>query len=434
MLLPFAEASAAGADGFTLSGTSRFRYEAIDGQPRAGFNKSDDLFNIRTTVLAQYVDGPVRIATELWDSRIYGARTGAPITTGESNALEFVQAFVEVKAHAPFGAGSSATVQAGRFMLNLGSRRLVAADDYRNTTNGYTGLRLDAGWRGGWHATAVYTLPQQRHPDDFDSLRHNRVVVDHEGWDEVLWGGVISRAPAPHAPMAELSFFHLGEHDMPGRPTRNRSLDTVSARLIRQPAPGKTDFEVEGIAQFGRIATSLAATAPRQSVGAWFVHAAFGRTFRTAWSPRVSLEYDHASGDRPGGRYGRFDSLFGMRRADYAPAGLYNAIQRGNLISPAIRLQVTPGKRTDAFIAYRPMWLATREDAFATTGVRDPNGRSGRFADHQIDSRVRHDLTKALRLELDATILAKGRFLRDAPNATAGRWTRYVSMNATVSF
>ena len=31
--------------------------------------------------------------------------------------------------------------QAGRFTLNLGSRRLVAADDYRNATNGYTGLK-----------------------------------------------------------------------------------------------------------------------------------------------------------------------------------------------------------------------------------------------------------------------------------------------------
>jgi hypothetical protein len=39
-----------------------------------------------------------------------------------------------------------------------------------------------------------------------------------------------------------------------------------------------------------------------------------------------------------------------------------------------------------------------------------------------------------LRLELDAVLLAKGRFLRDAPNAPPGRWTRYLSMNATAQY
>jgi hypothetical protein len=35
---------------------------------------------------------------------------------------------------------------------------------------------------------------------------------------------------------------------------------------------------------------------------------------------------------------------------------------------------------------------------------------------------------------VDAVLLAKGGFLREAPNAPAGRWTRYVSMNATATF
>jgi hypothetical protein len=53
----------------------------------------------------------------------------------EVNALEMVQAFVEARAPDLLGKGSIASLQAGRFLLNLGSRRLVAADDYRNTTN-----------------------------------------------------------------------------------------------------------------------------------------------------------------------------------------------------------------------------------------------------------------------------------------------------------
>lgn len=417
-----------------ISATSRLRYEAIEGQPRAGFNETDDLVNLRTTLLAEYRDGPVRVVAELWDSRVYGGDRGTPITTGEVNALEMVQAFVEATAKNPLGPGSSASAQAGRFLLNLGSRRLVAADDYRNTTNGYTGLRVDVGWQGGWKATTIYVLPQQRRPDDPSGLRRNVVAPDREGLDLVLWGGLVSQAKAIGSTLAEVSFFHLGERDRPGRPTRNRSLNTAALRLISAPAAGAVDFEVEGIVQRGHVSTSLAADAPRQEVGAWFVHADFGYSFASGWRPRLSIEYDHASGDRPGGRYGRFDTLFGMRRADLGPAGLYNAFGRTNVISPGLRIEAVPGKRTDLMATLRPIWLAAPQDSFSTTGVRDPSGRVGSFAGTQFDGRVRHQLSKTLRLEADAVLLAKGRFLRGAPNAPPGRWTKYISLNATVSF
>jgi hypothetical protein len=204
--------------------------------------------------------------------------------------------------------------------------------------------------------------------------------------------------------------------------------------VIREPASGAVDFEVEGIAQRGRASTGLAANAPRLPVSAWFVHADIGYTFAGRWKPRLSFDYDHASGDGRGGRFGRFDTLFGMRRADLAPAGLFNAIARTNIVSPGLRLEVVPDKDTDAFISYRPMWLAARRDSFAATGVRDASGRSGSFAGHLVDMRVRHTLSKAVRLELDGVLLAKGRFLREAPNAPPGRWTRYLSLNATFSY
>lgn len=421
----------AAKDGLSLSGTTRLRYEAIDDQPRAGFNRADDLVNLRTTLLAEVRDGPVRVVAELWDSRVTADDRGTPVTTGEVNTLELVQAFADVRL--PFAEGGSATLQAGRFLLNLGSRRLVAADDYRNTTNGSTGLRLDLA-RQAWKATLVYTLPQQRRPDDTDSLRRGTVAPDREGFDLVLWGGVVSRAKAIGAALVEASFFHLGERDTPARPTRDRSLDTAGVRIIRDPAPGRFDGEVEAIAQRGHLSTSLLADAGRQPVRSWFLHVDAGHTFRDAWKTRLALEYDHASGDTPGGANGRFDTLFGMRRADLGPAGLYNAFARANEISPGVRVETVPDLRTDAMATLRPIWLASRFDAFSSTGVRDATGRSGDFAGVQLDTRVRHQPLPWLRLEVDAVVLAKGRFLRTAPNAPPGRWTRYLSLNATASF
>ena len=426
-------AQTASSEGLSLSGTTRLRIEAIDGQARAGFDKADDLINLRTTLMAQYRNRPVRFVAELWDSRVYGDDQGTPVSTGEVNALELVQAFAEVKAGSFAGAGSSATIAAGRFVMNLGSRRLIAADDYRNTTNSYTGVRADLAWNSGWNATLIYTLPQQRRPDDLAHLRRNAVAVDHEGSDIVLWGGLISRTRALGPIMVEGSFFHLSERDTPDRPTRDRSLDTASIRLLRDFAPAQIDGELEVIGQRGHVSASVAPTATRQDVRAWFVHADAGYTFSDPWKTRVSFEYDHASGDKPGGSYGRFDTVFGMRRADLAPAGLYNAISRSNLISAGVRIEAVPDKRTDLMATFHPMWLAERRDSFSSSGVRDVSGQAGRFAGTQFDGRVRHLIRPWLRAELDVVLLAKGRFLRDAPNAPAGGWTRYVSMNLTAT-
>ena len=421
------------ADGLVLTGSSRMRYEIIDGQARTGFDSHDSLLNVRSQIAAVYGAGRIRIGAELFDSRAYGADAGTPLTTNEVNTLEMVQAYVA--ADLSLGQGRQLTLTAGRMMLNLGSRRLVAADDYRNTTNGYTGLRADLRATGGVRGTFIYMLPQSRRPDDAASSRDNKVVVDREGFDQVLWGGLVSKDKALGRAMLELSFYHLGERDGPGRPTRNRSLNTIGARIIAEPLAGRLDFEVEALYQGGHVNRSLAADAARHAVSATFFHADIGYSFGGPWRPRLSIEVDRASGDKAGGRFGRFDPLFGMRRADLAPSGLYNAITRTNILTPGVRVEASPGKRLDGFITYRAMWLAADEDSFATTGVRDASGQSGDFAGHQMEGRIRWWLVpKRLRVEYSGVLLAKGRFLREAPNAPPARWTRYNSFNLTASF
>ncbi|MGF7156632.1 alginate export family protein [Novosphingobium gossypii] len=417
-------------EGLSISGAMRLRYEAIDGQPRVGFNRRDDLLNLRTNVLARYRKADIEVAVELYDSRVWGDRVGTPVSTNEVNSFEPVQAYVAGTFQDPLGAGSKITVTVGRMMLNLGSRRLVAADDYRNTTNGYTGVKADFAAGGRWKGTFIYTLPQVRLPDTLDDVRSAKVKLDRESFDLVLWGGQLSRARTIGSATLELTYFHLGERDAPGRPTRDRSLDTLGSRVIVEPKVSNFDYEIEAFYQTGSASTSITASARRQSVAASFIHADVGYTLPGAWTPRLSVEYDRASGDKPGGKFGRFDTLFGMRRADLAPAGLYNALARTNIETVGIRLEAKPSKRLDWFAAYRPMWLAARQDSFSSTGVRDAAGSSGDFAGHQLEGRIRYwVIPKRLQFELDGLVLAKERFLRDAPNATAGKWSRYVSFN-----
>jgi len=422
-------------DRLKLSATARIRFDTIDGQPRPGFNASDDVWNLRTTLFAEYDAGPVRFGTELYDSRAYGGDARTPISTNEINVAEVVQAYAAVDLDAPFGAGTTATVQVGRFVLNLGSRRLVAADDYRNTTNGYTGLRADITGRDGLRAIAVYVLPTQRLPDDLPSLLDNAYGSDREGSDTRLWGGVVTWNGLFGPVGAEVSYFRFDERDNETRTTRDRALDTVGGRIFRPAAGGSWDFEVEAFQQWGSISAATAPTAATLDVSAGFFHADVGYGFDRPMKPRISLRYDWVSGDKPGQNYERFDTLYGMRRAEIAPSGLYNAVGRANLSSPAIRMEWLPTPATDAFISYRPLWLASRTDSFSTSSVRDVTGRSGAFAGHQIELRVRHWLVRdALRLEVGTLHLARGQFLKTAPNAPDTGDTSYSSLNVTAFF
>lgn len=432
---PSLQSAIGNPDNFTLSGSLRVRYETIGGQPRAGFRSEDEQIALRATLFSEYRNGPFRIGGELYDSRAYLDRPGSAISANEVNTFELVQAYVGADLGDILGPGTSSRLQLGRMTLNLGSRRLVAADDYRNTTNGYTGVRFDAKAADGTSATLIYMLPQVRLPDDLPSIQREKTRWDRESFDLRLWGGVIARPKTIAGATAELSYFGLKESDSPGRPTRNRHLHTFGARIIRDSKPGRWDFEAEAMVQLGDIRTSLATAAPQIPVDARFFHVDAGYSFSGPAKLRVSAEYDYVSGDGPNKSYGRFDTLFGMRRADLAPAGIYNAIGRANISTPGLRAEVAPGKRFDAFAAYRPMWLARRTDAFSTTGVRDASGRSGSFAGHQLESRLRYWLVpRLLRAEINAVWLGKGRFLKAAPNAPRTGDTYYLATAVTAAF
>lgn len=434
--------TACGQDGGTrwsgdldVNGSFRVRYEALEGQFRPDRPPRDDLWSLRSTLFVQWNPGPFRVAGEIYDSRAFGAGPGGAPTTGEVNVLEPVQLYVASDFDGALGKESRLSLQAGRFTLNLGSRRLVAADDYRNTTNGYTGVRADLRLANRTRATVFYTLPQQRRPEDPEALRKNSFELDREDGSQRLYGGYVSRPLPGGAGLAEVGYVRFRETDTRDRPTRDRDLRSVSARVIADPQPGRIDYELELIRQTGHVRASLQDNAPVLDVSAWFAHADAGYSFAHPWRPRLSVEYDRATGDDPGGRYTRFDTLFGMRRGELAPAGIYAALGRTNLETLGLRLEAAPSRRLDVFASGRALWADSASDSFSTTGVRDPSGASGRFAGYQFEGRARYWIRPdALRAELNAAILKKEGLLAEAPNANPSGDTHYVSLALTASF
>jgi len=234
----------------------------------------------------------------------------------------------------------------------------------------------------------------------------------------------------------ELYAYGLIERDSPDRQTRNRHLFTPGIRFHRAPKAGSLDYDFEAVYQTGQArATSAPSDVTDLPVSASFVHAEVGRKFAGYWSPRLSLQYDRATGDGAPGHIHRFDTLFGARRSEYGPTSLFGAVQRANLISPAIRLEVAPDKRSDGFVAWRALWLESATDSFGATGIRDRAGKSGKYAGNQLELGARYwVIPGVVRLECGAAVLFKGHFLKSAPNAPATPDTRYGYMDMAFNF
>lgn len=418
-------------DGWTISGTFRIRDEAIADQFRpAPAPRSDHFVSLRTTLFAEYDAGSWRVGGEVFDSRGYDERPDSSVGTTEVDALELSQAYVSIDV-----GGHDSAITAGRFAMDDGSRRLISRSQFRNTINAFTGIRYD--WKGPQGVARVFwVMPQVHEPDGAQGIRDNDIRWDRESPDFEFYGGSYTW-PKVLGGTLEVYGYGLAERDSPRVPTRNRRLFTPGVRLYRAPKAGAFDYEVEGIYQTGKARGSTKPTDLKDlDVEAHFIHLEAGRSFTARWSPRVAVQYDQASGDEgKAGRFTRFDTLFGARRGEYGPTSLWGAVQRANLSSPAIRLEVTPDKRWDGLVAWRGLWLENPKDSFASTAVRDTNGLSGRHAGDQLEARVRYwVIPKAVRLEGGAAWLFKGRFLDTAPNAPKDGDSRYGYVDLTFTF
>lgn len=414
----------------SVSASARLRVESIGGQFRPQpAPATDTMVSLQTELAASYDAGPVRFNAEMWDARAWGQDKRSSAHTGEVNALELVQANVVVKV----GAKSALTL--GRYTLDLGNRRMVARQRFRNTTNAFTGAHLALDGGKGRKLDVMLALPHRRLPDDAEGIRADRVQWDRESFDVVFLGThgslpeVLGGTLQPYA-------FGLFERDSAKLATANRRIGTIGARHFVKAKAGTWDHDFEGAVQFGKARrTAGAEDRTDLDVLAWFVHADAGYTFAAGWNPRVVAMFDAASGDKgKTGKFTRFDTLYSARRFEFGPNGLYGPFRRSNIVSPSLRVEVTPSKRTDAFVAWRTAWAENRRDQFAATGVRDVSGASGSLGGHQIEGRVRHWIVPGtLQLDAGAAVLFKRSLLRDAPNAPATGNTTYGYVDLTLT-
>lgn len=413
-----------------FGGTQRTRFEQVFNQFRNGRPGDDRVLVMRTHLTATLGSETASLQTELVDSRAYLADANTPLDTRVVNALALVRLHLQIDLPDVAESNSKARLRLGRFTLDMGSRRFVARNRYRNTINAFTGI--DFAWENsnGLRLRGFAALPVKRRPEAEPAVRDNTVQFDKESLNSVLWGTHFTSAPILSDVIIEGFILGLHERDTPRVATRNRMLITPGFRILRSPRSGRLDFEIESAAQLGSSHESaLSQDVTRRQHRAFFQHATLGYSAAGSVPSRLSIFYDFASGDGdPNDNVnGRFDPLFGAERFELGPTGIYGPFARSNVHSPGLKVELQFPSRTTAFLAYRAFWLANSRDAWTTAGLRDETGEAGSFLGHHLEARFRFEvLVGNLHLETGVAHIIRGRFARQTADAsTSGNPTMF---------
>ncbi|HSM29189.1 MAG TPA: alginate export family protein, partial [Woeseiaceae bacterium] len=415
----------------SLAGSYRLRYEHMENTFRVVGPAQDELLVSRLRLHARATGERFYGGIEIEDSRAWLEQDLTPVGTDDVNALEPLRVYAGYRT-------DKLDVQVGRMTMDVGSRRFVARNRTRNTTNAFTGVNAVWTLPGGRGLQAFLTMPVARLPNNIerDRLRSNDFELDQEHGERTFWGLYLSGITVSSGFDTDWYLFGIKEKDRPGLPTRNR--DFLTAGLRVRKAADSWAFEFETALQSGEArATALPADVTDLDHRAWFAHAELSRDLAGRWEPSVILRFDYASGDKDpdDGEFNRFDTLFGARRWEFGVTGIHGVFARSNIVSPGIGLRLKPRPSFDLRFDYRPAWLASDRDFLTTAGLRDRDGNSGSFIGQQLDVRWRW-LPEAANLSVDVTAayLWKGEFLTDAPLAPPADNTIYWYVSTTLTF
>ncbi|MCP9453403.1 MAG: alginate export family protein [Nitrospira sp.] len=394
-------------DWIDLGFENRTRFETMDHpvnrSAAAGGGRTDAQIALRSRLRTQLGgNGPLRILFEGQDARSFLDRDPGDFRNATTvNEFDVLQLFGSLTARNLFGTGLRTDVHVGRMTLDFGRRRLVARNDYRNTTNAFDGVHWYLAKDGAWRLRAFFTEPVTRFLDSADSVNHKNT----------FWGAY---AESRYFPWLKGDIYYLGLNDRrTSDVNEHRTYSTIGFRLFKDDKPGELDYELESTYQFG--------TKGREDHFAYFQHLDLGYTFDVAWTPRIVLHGDYASGDRDpnDGKSRRFDSLFGARRFEYMPTGIVGPFFRTNLTGGGWRLIVAPAKGWVLQIKQRFWYLAESRDFFGSSGLRDTTGGSGRNLGHDLELRAQWFISNNLDFDVGWWHWFKGSYFERLP-PTAG--------------
>lgn len=351
----------------------RVRYEMRDDDLRRKNNRTDNLFLLRTRAYlgVREVLDPLRLAIEVEDARSENGRY--PRDDRDVNEAEPIQMVAELYFKNALGrddkfASRPISLKGGRMWFEKLDRRLIANNEWRNTTNTFQGIHLDIGREANdWEVEFIAAQPLERKLKNFDRTNDGQwfyALIGHiRRWSEIV--------------TIEPYYLALVQDKDGKRPERH--IHAPAVRFYGGIGDTPAHYDVDLMYQAGEDNNRN--------------HSAFGATtelgwrFDHAWKPRASVFYGYASGDEKptDDSNQRFERFYGFAR----PWSASDYVQWENLHAAKTRLEVTPLPSLRADAGYSAYWLASDQDRWNAVKLQDPTGRSGDFMGHEFDIRAR---------------------------------------------
>ena len=307
--------------------------------------------------------------------------------------------------------------RAGRQELAFGDERLIGNANWLNTARSFDGLR-------GTYRRKGYRL------DAFAS----RVVKLQDGkfdWSAPgnnfygIYGGLEKLVPKATVEPYFLWRRSSGVKTETGTPGIS-NFATVGVRWVGK-LPTNWDYGIEAAKQNGSLGTD--------SIGAWAGHWALGYTAASGrFHPRLSLEYNYASGDHNStdGKRGTFDQLYATAHDKY---GLADQVGWKNIRNARAGIELKPTKKWAVVGRYDAWWLADSHDALYSAAnsviAKVAGGTAGRFVGQEVDSVVAYNLSRPFQFSGGFGHIFPGTFLN---HATPGKSYNFPYATTTFVF
>lgn len=376
----------------------RARYEHHDNDYRRRAPAVDDLTLLRTRLyvgVRQRLD-PFRFVIEVTDSRRFGGQF--PNEDRETNVTEPIQAYAELYFARGAGKERPVSVKAGRQAFEYLDRRLLARNEWRNTTNTFDGVRASVGKPASpWQVDVLALRPVRRLLSGLDTS-------DNAPW---LTGAIADWRRWSRVATLQPYYLRLTQDGTSATTALTRHVHTLGLRSYGLVGQTGLDWDVDLAAQRGNDGPQVHRATAAVIEG--------GYSPRHSWRPRFSANFAYATGDLDpiDTSHERFERLYGFAR----PFSASDYIQWENLKAPKMRVELTPTSLLRIDAGFSGYWLASATDRWNIAGLRDPTGRSGTFMGHEFDVRVRFPVGPRIALNLGYARFQPGDFTK----ATSGR-------------
>lgn len=380
---------------FDVSGSFRVRYESLNNPIfptlSAAREQSNQRLSTRFIVNSTVSYQNLAATIEIRDSRVFLDENDPTLTANQVNTLEPTQFFITYKPERESGLYEVSAIKVGRMELDYGSRRLLAKTAYRNATNSYDGIVVEARV-ADWQVHGVYVLPVSRFPTDSESLDGNERAFD-KSFSERKFFGVYAASKDNNV---KLQSYWLKEDDSEALATKNRDLYTLSVDYT-QPFNNGLITNIEVVGQTGTsYQTASANDTDEKDVRAYMLFGYVGKQITDNTFLRAEVDYISGDNDTIDDTISDFDTLYGVRRFDFGPTDVYQAMPRRNLKAVGLRSVSKPAKAHNIMLGYKAMWYQK--------APQDVDS----FIGHQVEARWRYQVRPELRLVLGGAYLKKG--------------------------